>query len=201
MEHLQPLLDHPSAVHSMFLLGERLARADAPPSMVDTIRQGRLTALRKPNGGVRGTVVGDVIRRVVARTVAQLLGPAVEGATAPNKAGCECVSHVVQALTEADPESTVVSFDAANTFDLISRKATLNGLLHVDGGGAVLPFARLFYGRPSQYFWEDATGTTHIVRQGEGGEQGDPLMSLLYSSTGGDQQRTVGVRKIARVLG
>ena len=111
VEHLQPLLDNPSALHSMFLLGEKLARADVPPSIVDTIRQGRLTALRKPNGGVRGIVVGDAIRRVVARTVAQQLGPAVEGATAPffqyalsTKAGCECVSHVVQAFTEADPE-------------------------------------------------------------------------------------------------
>ena len=87
VEHLQPLLDHPRALHSMFLLAERLARADVPPSIVDAIRQGRLTALRKPSGGVRGIVVGDVIRRVVARTLAQQLGPAVEGATAPSHQG------------------------------------------------------------------------------------------------------------------
>ena len=83
--------------------------------------------------------------------------------------------------TEADPETTIVSFDGVSAFDLISREAMINGLLHVDGGSAVLPFARLFYGRPSQYLWEDATGTTHIVQQGEGGEQGDPLMPLLCS--------------------
>ena len=45
----------------------------------------------------------------------------------------------------------------------------------------MLSFARLFNGRPLQYLWRDATGTTHIVHQGEGGEQGDPLMPLLYS--------------------
>ena len=39
VEHLQPLLDHPSALHSTFLLGERLARADVLPSIVDTVRQ------------------------------------------------------------------------------------------------------------------------------------------------------------------
>ena len=187
VEHLQPLLDHPRALHNMFLLAERLARADVPPSIVDAIRQGRLTALRKPSGGVRGIVIGDVIRRVVARTLAQQLGPAVEGATAPfqyalsTKAGCECVSHVVQALTEADPETTVVSIDGVSAFDLISREAMLEGLMRVDGGSAALPFVRLFYGRPSQYLWEDSTGTTHTVHQGEGGEQGDPLMPLLYS--------------------
>ena len=38
---------------------------------------------------------------------------------------------------------------------------------------------RLFYGRPSWYLWEDSTGATHTVHQGEGGEQGDPLMPLL----------------------
>ena len=138
VEHLQPFLDHPRALHSMYLLAERFARADVPPSIVDAIRQGRLTALRKPNGGVRGIVVGDVIRRVVARTLAQQLGPAVEGATAPfhalsTKAGCECVSHVVQALTEADPETTVVSIDGVTAFDLMSREAMLEGLMRVDG--------------------------------------------------------------------
>ena len=30
-----------------------------------------MTALQKPDGGVRGIVVGDVFRRVVARTIAQ----------------------------------------------------------------------------------------------------------------------------------
>ena len=34
---------------------------------MNALRCGRLTALRKPDGGVRGIVVGDVFRRVVAR--------------------------------------------------------------------------------------------------------------------------------------
>ena len=90
------------------------------------------------------------------------------------------VSHVVQALTEADPETTVVSIDGVSAFDLTSREAMFEGLMRVDGGSATLPFVRLFHGRPSQYLWEDSTGTTHIVPQGEGGEQGDPLMPLLF---------------------
>ena len=39
--------------------------------IMDAIRLGRLTALRKPNGGVRGIVVGDIVRRLVGRTMAQ----------------------------------------------------------------------------------------------------------------------------------
>ena len=45
----------------------------------------------------------------------------------------------------------------------------------------MLPFVRLFYGTPSSYLWEDDAGTVHRVRQGEGGEQGDALMPLLFS--------------------
>ena len=39
----------------------------------------------------------------------------------------------------------------------------------------------MFYGSPSEYFWEDDFGETHSIPQGEGGEQGDAMMPLLYS--------------------
>ena len=48
----------------------------------------------------------------------------------------------------------------------------------------VLPcllFVRLFYSSPSEYSWEDDGGEVHSIHQGEGGEQGDPLMPLLFS--------------------
>ena len=46
--------------------------------------------------------------------------------------------------------------------------------------GDKLPFVRLFYGSPSTFLWEDEMGTVNFVPQGEGGEQGDPLMPLLF---------------------
>ena len=45
----------------------------------------------------------------------------------------------------------------------------------------LLPFVRMFYGKQSTYLWTDDAGSTHRVLQGEGGEQGDPLMPALYS--------------------
>ena len=146
-----------------------------------------MTALKKPAGGIRGIVVGDVIRRLVARTVAQQVATNVEQATAPfqyalsTRAGCECVSHVVQALCEANPNSTIVSVDGVSAYDTISREAKMQGLLDMEGGETVLPFVRQFYGSVSQYLWEDDAGVTHIILQDEGGEQGDPLMPMLYS--------------------
>ena len=49
------------------------------------------------------------------------------------------------------------------------------------GGSAALPFVRSFYGQPSRYMWEDEFGEVHHIDQGEGGEQGDALMSLFFS--------------------
>ena len=37
-----------------------------------------------------------------------------------------------------------------------------------------------FYGAPSEYLWEDDEGEVHTIQQGEGGEQGDAMMPLLY---------------------
>ena len=41
--------------------------------------------------------------------------------------------------------------------------------------------ARLWYGRPSEYVWHDQHNQPHTVTQAEGGEQGDPLMPVLFS--------------------
>ena len=62
-----------SRVHLLFQIAERMAKAQVPEAVINFIRMGRLTALSKPDGGVRGIVVGDVLRRLVARTMSQQL--------------------------------------------------------------------------------------------------------------------------------
>ena len=57
----------------------------------------------------------------------------------------------------------------------------LDGLCRVEGGRATLPFVWMFYGRLSEYLWENAEGEVHSIAQGEGGEQGDPMMPLLFA--------------------
>ena len=136
---------------------------------------------------MRGITVGDILRRLVARTMAQQISKVVEESTAPfqyalsTRVGCECVAHIVQAITSSDESATVVSVDGIGAFDLISRNAMMEGLMDIDGGVAVLPFVRQFYGHPSTHLWEDDVGNVHEIAQGEGGEQGDPLMPLLFS--------------------
>ena len=78
-----------------------VVRAEVPPNVLDLPRMGRMTALQKPGGGVRGIVCGDVVRRLVAQTIAQQISPAVQDDTSPfeyaltTKAGRECVAHAI----------------------------------------------------------------------------------------------------------
>ena len=69
--HLRPLLSNPQEFHWLFRAAEQLARSQAPEVAVDAVRLGRMTALQKPDCGVRGIVAGDVLRRLVSRTIAQ----------------------------------------------------------------------------------------------------------------------------------
>ena len=119
--------------------------------------------------------------------MARQLSDAVKAATSPfqhvlsTRAGCECIAHALQALTEADLEATVLSIDGVSAFDLVSRAAMLRGLRRVVGGPEALPFVRKFCGQPSVYLWEEEEGCVHDIHQAEGGEQGDALMLLFFS--------------------
>ena len=187
-EHLQPThfgvgQEHRSLVPCRNSRCQRLCAPDGSSSSANATPH----RLKKPQGGARGIAVSDVFRRIIARTVAKQCAVAAEKATADfqfalrTRAVCECVSHVLQTLTDLDPTAIILSLDGVGAFDLVPRNAMLKGLLTVEGGDRVLPFVRLFYGDPSTFLWEDDLGGVHSVLQGEGGEQGDPLMPMLFS--------------------
>ena len=142
---------------------------------------------RNPREGCAASLRGDIIRRLIARTITQQFAPAVTQATQPfqyaltTRAGGECIAHALQAITDLDASATIMSVDGIGAFDLISRRALLDGLRSVSGGESVLPFVMQFYGCSSSYLWDDDEGITHEIRHGEGGEQGDPMMPMLYA--------------------
>ena len=144
-DHLRPLLDSNPDMHLLFVVGELFSRGQSLHDIVQLVNLGRMTALRKKDGGVRGIVAGEVIRRLVARTITQQLNSAAAAATAPfqyaltTRAGCECVSHVLQAIYELDENATVTSIDVVSAYDTISRWAMLQGLERVPEGGAASP--------------------------------------------------------------
>ena len=122
-EHLQPLLESDRDSGLLCQVSNLLARGHVPPTGLQVFRLGRVTALKKADGGVRGIVVSDVLRRLA------------EKATAPfqyalrTRAGCECVSHVLQTLTDLDPSATILSVDGVGAFDLVSHNAMMEGLV------------------------------------------------------------------------
>ena len=186
-DHLFPILESEADSDLLVQVGALLSIGNVPESILNAIRLGRITALCKPDGGVRGIVVGDILRRLVAKTMAKQVSKEAETATAPfqyalsTKAGCECVAHMLQSITDLDPEATVISIDGIGACDLISRNAMLEGLLRMEKGDQILPFVRCFFGIPSTYLWDDEMGVTQHIHQGEGGEQGDPLMPMLFT--------------------
>ena len=78
---------------------ECFARAELPGEVAAAFVKARLTALKKPDGGVRGIATGTTFRRLVARTLARQFTGEVEAECAPHqfalstRAGTDCVAH------------------------------------------------------------------------------------------------------------
>ena len=87
-----------------------------------------------------------------------------------------------QLATELFATTTILSVDGIGAYDHLSRQSMLQALRDVPNARAALPFARLFYGNgESTYVWTDSNHRPHLVRQWDGGEQGDPIMPALFS--------------------
>ena len=146
----------------------------------------RLTALTKKDGGERGIATGCSMRRL-ARTLAKQFAKDFESECAPfqyalsTRAGTDCVGHMLRAATDVNPNATVLSVDGVGAYDHVLRAAMLGRLARMTNAKALLPFVLLSYSEPSKYDWHDDEGRRRTVTQAEGGEQGDPLMPLLFS--------------------
>ena len=186
LEHLRVLLDsgHWDAFAAM---AKAFTNADVPPSVLELMRQGRMTALKKRDGRARGIVTGCAFRRLVSKAVAKQCAGLFRDATAPfqfalqTRAGLDAVALSIRAMCDADPDLVVLSLDGIGAFDHVRRAAFLQELRDQAHLRGLLPMVRALYTTPSTYLWADDAGTTHSVQQGEGGEQGDPLMPALYA--------------------
>ena len=131
VDHYKLLLDDPAALELLAFAVNCFARADLPPGIIDALALSRLTALRKPGGGVRGIATGDVFRRLVSRVLARAFAGVFDEATRPyqfalsTRAGTDSLAAMLQAATELDPEATVVSLDGRSAYDSVSRAAML----------------------------------------------------------------------------
>ena len=184
-EHYKLLLGHADDVELLTEAANLLAQAEVPYEVAEGIALTRMTAIRKPGGGVRGIATGEMFRRLVSRALAAAWAPVFDQATRPyqfalrTRAGVDALSARLRATLESDARATVVSLDGRGAYDCISRAAFLQKLCDV--APALVPFARLFYGHTSEYQWWDDDGVRHGIPQAEGCEQGDPLAPALFA--------------------
>ena len=101
--HLRVLLNSEDDLSLLHRAAQQLVDATVPPPILDALRLGRMVALRKGDGRVRGLVLGDTFRRLLSRTLAQTFGAAFDAACAPHqfalstRAGAEALTRAVRA--------------------------------------------------------------------------------------------------------
>ena len=183
--HLKPLLENEACMELLGCAASLFAAAQIPQEVSAALALARLTALSKPNGGVRGIATGDTFRRLVSRALAKQFAQTFNHATAPfqfalqTRAGTDCLAGLLRAATDLDETATVMCLDGVGAFDHVSRAAFLHKLQEVAPN--LVPFVLQFYGRTSVYYWWDDAGTRHTILQGEGCEQGDALAPALFA--------------------
>ena len=114
-----------------------------------------MSATMQKEGGVRGIATGTSFRRL-----ARQFGKQVKSVCSPfqfalsTRAGKDCVSHAIRWTTDTDHEATV----------RWHRSMRPRASQCHDG----------------QIAWRPKPQVKHVILQAEGGEQGDPLMPLLF---------------------
>jgi hypothetical protein len=185
-EHWRVVLSSPDALGAFHEVLLRVAAANLPAEAADVLALSKLTALRKPGGGVRPIAAPSLLRRLTGRLLvttrkkklAEGLGKHQYAVGVP--AGTELLAHTVRALTEDNPDLVLLALDAKNAYGTASRADCLTalGLLAPE----LLPCAELFCRRSSQYFFWDNAGECHKLSATSGVDQGDPLAPLLFAS-------------------
>ena len=176
----QPIRSRTVVVASDGPTGATRRRRRNPSDDTKALRAERLASLGELSAARRALEGAEIAPGTLA-TLAELTNPDRRPAR-PREVVPRiwCVCNQTSALTELDESATILSVDGAGAFDLVSRNAMMQGLLHMEGGDKLLPFIRQFYSSPSTLLWEDELGITNHIQQGEGGEQGDPLMPLVF---------------------
>ena len=186
-EHLRVLIDDDNTWDQFVALAQAFGRAEVPEEIAAAIARGRLTAMQKENGKVRGIVAGTVLRRIVAKALAKEFGDAIMECTSPfqfalqTRAGTDAVGQALRLITDLDANRVIVSLDGIGAYDHVRRASFLDKLMQTPELEQLVPFVRMFYDRQSSFYWTDDEGRVHTIQQGEGGEQGDPLMPALFA--------------------
>ena len=186
-EHLRVLVEEEESWSLFCEFAHDFDRAQTPADVMQALRLGRMTALRKKEDEVRGIVAGSLIRQLVCKTVAKQFGEDSQNRTAPfqfalqTKAGTDALVHALRYITDQGEDAVITSLDGIGAFDHVKRSAFFTKLYECEELRPLLPLVTALYGTTSRFLWTDDSGQQHQLEQEEGGEQGCPLMPALYA--------------------
>ena len=172
-EHLKILLDDTDTTELLMSVCNTLAQGKIPANIKSALMGVRLTALSKPLGGVHRQDTGQTVHGRIRSGMCSFPVRSVD----QNRPLTASVICCAQPRTQT-PESQ--SYQSTGSERTIT--AMLGRLASMPGARSLLPFVRMSYAQPSSYQWFDDQGGAHVVTQAEGGEQGDPLVPLLFST-------------------
>ena len=131
-------------------------------------------------GGARPIAMGETIRRWVTRAIVQQKSDELEAALAPCQyavgvaSGSEKLIAAVRTFLsagEADERRVLLSLDAKNAFNTMSRQAILEGVNRLFPD--LTQYFLQWYGEPAELWFHHERGYTCKVSSEEGVQQGD----------------------------
>ena len=132
----------------------------------------QITTTLKPNGKIRGISAGDSFRRLTTKSIARQKQAIFRKLVAPanfricEHSGTDTLAHILQALTDDDPDRVILSIDGVGAFDHVSRARIFQELEATPELHDIILFIRQWYGTVSKFLWTDAEGKRHRIEQG-----------------------------------
>jgi ubiquitin len=188
-ELLEPLASSDLCAAGLTQMLQDVATGAVSPRVAKRLRASRLVPIPKVDGSIRPVAVGEVFVRIAGglllENVSHLIHlPFQNGCNKSN--GCENVIFSVRRFLDNNahhPHSAVLTVDAKNAFNTISRAHIARALFANPDLAPLVPLFSLLYGSPSELFVSTKCSDDilmAILMSVEGTRQGDPLAALLF---------------------